>query len=101
MLQNIGNRVKDNKHLQTLQPGTIGTIRKLRINKRRIGTSHRSIPTNCGPNISNLLVVNTTNYHNQEGASNNMSIATLNARSVKNKNYLNVQSYMRHTWTQL
>ena len=28
---------------------------KLRINKRRIGTSHRSIPINHGSNISNLL----------------------------------------------
>ena len=91
MLQTIGNKVNDNRHLKTLQPGAIDTIRKLRINKRRIGTSHRSIPTNCGSNISNLLFVNTTDNHNQEAASNDMRIATLNARSVRNKDHLIVQ----------
>ena len=91
MLQNIGNKVNDNRYLQTPQPGTIDTIRKLRINKRRIGTSHRSIPTNHGPNISNLLFVNTNDNNNQEAASNNMRIATLNTRSVKNKDHLIVQ----------
>ena len=49
------------------------------------------MPTNCRSNISNLLVVNTTNNHNQEEAGNNMRIATLNARSVKNKNHIIVQ----------
>ena len=91
MPQNIGNKINDNRHLQTLQPGAIDTIRKLRINKRRIGTSHRSIPTNHGSNISNILFVNTTDNHNQEAASNNTRIATLNARSVKNKDHLTVQ----------
>ena len=32
-----------------------------------------------------------TDNHNQEAASNNMRIATLNARSVKNKDHLSVQ----------
>ena len=94
MLQNIGNIVNDNRHLQTLQPGAIDTIRKLRINKRRIGTSHRSIPINCGSNISNSLFVNMTDNHNQEAASNNMRIAKLNTRSVKNKHHLTVQQLL-------
>ena len=94
MWQNIGNKVNDNRHLQTLQPGAIDTIRKLRINKRRFGTSHRSIPINCESNISNLLFVNMTDNHNQEAASNNMRIATLNARSVKNKDHLIVQQLL-------
>ena len=83
--------INDNRYPQSLQPGAIDTIRKLRINKRRIGTSHRSIPTNCASNMSNLLFVNTTDNHNQEAASNGMRIATLNARSVKNKDHLIVQ----------
>ena len=94
MLQNIGNKANDNRHLQTLQSGAIDTIRKLRTNKRRIGTSHRSIPINCGSNISNLLFVNMTNNHNQEAASNNMRIATLNAWPVKNKDHLIVQQLL-------
>ena len=61
------------------------------MNKRRIGTSHRLMPKSYGPNISNLPVVNTKNNHNQEGACNNMRIATLNARSGKNKDHLIVQ----------
>ena len=91
MLQNIGNKFSDIRHLPTLQPGAIDTVRKPRINKRRIGTSHRSIPTNHRSNISNLLFVNTADNHNQEAASDNMRIATLNARSVKNKDHLIVQ----------
>ena len=94
MLQNSGNMVNDKRHLHTLQPGAIDTITKLRINKRRIGTSHRSIPINCGSNISNLLFVNMTDNHNQEVASNNKRIATLNARSVKKKDHLIVQQLL-------
>ena len=75
----------------TQTPGAIDTIRKLTINKRRIGTSHRSIPTNHGSDISNLLFVNATDNNNEEAASNNMRITTLNARSVKNKDHLIVQ----------
>ena len=69
-------------------------IRKLRIKKRRIGTSYRSILINCRSNISNLLFVNMTDSHNQEAASNNMRIATFNARSVKNKDQLIVQQLL-------
>ena len=94
MLQNIQNKVNDNRHLQTLQPGVIDTIRKPRINKRRIGTSHRSIPINCRSSISsNLLFVNMTDIHNQEAA-NNMRIATLNTWSVKNRDHLIVQQLL-------
>ena len=82
MLQNIGNKVNDNRHLQTLQSGAIDTIRKIRINKRRIRISHISIPIHCRSSISSLLFVNMTDNHNQEAASNNMRIATLNAQSV-------------------
>ena len=94
MLQNIGNMVKDNRHLQTLQPVAINAIRKCRINKRIIRTSHRSIPINCGSNISNLLFVNMTDNHNQEAASNTMRIATLNTMLVKNKDHLIVQQLL-------
>ena len=101
MLQNIGSKVNDNRHLQTLQTGAIDTIRELMINKSRIGTSHRSIPINCRSDISNLPFVNMTDNHNQEGASNNMRIAKLNARSVKNKDHLILlyKSYLRQMQT--
>ena len=83
--------VNDNRCLQTIQHGAIDNIRKLRMNKRRNGTSHRSIPTNHGSKIINLLFINTTNNHNQEAASNYMRTATFNTRSVKNKDHLIVQ----------
>ena len=86
--------VNGNRHLQTLQPGAKDTIRKLRINKRKIRTSHRTIPINHGPNISNLLFVNMTDNHNQAAASNNMRIATITARLVKNKDHLIVQQLL-------
>ena len=63
---------------------------KLMINKRRIKTSHRSMPTDCMSNVSNLQYVKTTDNHNQE-VDNNMRTATLNARSVKNKDHLIAQ----------
>ena len=82
--------MNNNKYLQTLLPGVINTIRRLRINKRRIRTSHKSTPTDHMSNLSNLQYVKTTDNHNQEVGSN-MRIATLNARSVKKKEHLIVQ----------
>ena len=90
MLLDIGKKVNDNKYLQTILHGAINTIRKLRINKRRIRTSHRSTLTDHMSNVSNLQYVKTIDNHNQ-GVGNNMRIATLNARSVKNKDHLIVQ----------
>ena len=46
--------------------------------------------TDCMSNMSNLQYVKTTNNHNQE-VGNNMRIATLDARSAKNKDHLTVQ----------
>ena len=66
MLQDIRNKVNDNKYLETLLPGAINTIRKLRINKKGIRTSHRSTPTDCMSNMSNLQYVKTTDNHNQK-----------------------------------
>ena len=48
------------------------------------------MPTNHMSNVSNLQYVKTTDNHNQE-VGNNMRIATLNSRSVKNKGHLIVQ----------
>ena len=90
MLLDIGNKVNDNKYLQTPLPGAINTIRKLRIHKRRIRTSNRSMLTDCMSNVSNPQYVKTTDNHNQE-VCNNMRIITLNARSIKNKDHLIVQ----------
>ena len=90
MLQDIRNKVNDNKYLQTLLLGAIHTIRRLRINKRRIRTSHRAMPTDCMSNVSNQQYVKTTDNHNKEEG-NNMRIAKPNARSVKNKDHLIVQ----------
>ena len=90
MMWGIRNKVNDNKYLQNLLPGAVNTIKRLRINKRRIGTSHRSTPTDHMSSVSSLQYVKTTDNHNQE-AGNNMRIETLNARSVKNKDHLIVQ----------
>ena len=90
MLREIGNKVNDNKYLQILIPGAINTIRRPRINKRRIRTSYRPLPTDCMSNMINLLYVKTTD-NNIEEVGNNMRIATLNARSVKNKDHLIAQ----------
>ena len=57
MLQDIRNKVNDNKYLQTLLLGAIHTIRRLRVNKRRIRTLHTAMPTDCMSNVSNLLYV--------------------------------------------
>ena len=97
MLRDIRNKVNDNKYLQILMPGAINTIRRLRINKRRIGTCYRSLPTDCMSNVNNLLYVKTTDNNNEE-VGNNMRIATVNARSVKNKITLLHNSYMRQMW---
>ena len=48
------------------------------------------MPTDHMSNISNLQYVKTTDNHNQE-AGNNMRIATLNTRSVKNKDHFIIQ----------
>ena len=71
-------------------PRAINTIRRLRINKRRIRISYRSPPTDCMSNVNSLLYVKTTDNNNEE-VGNNMRMATLNARSVKNKDQLIAQ----------
>ena len=48
------------------------------------------MPTDCMSNMSNLQYVKATDNHNQE-VGNNMRIATLKARSVKNKDHFIVQ----------
>ena len=47
-------------------PGAINTIRRLRINKRRIRTSYRSLSTDCMSIVNNPLYVNTTDNNNEE-----------------------------------
>ena len=49
------------------------------------------MPTDHRSNISNFLVINTMNNHNQEAADNNMRIASLNASLVKNRDHIIVQ----------
>ena len=71
-------------------PGAINTIRKLRINKRRIKTSRRASPICCKGDKSNLMYVKITNNEDAE-VEKIMRIATLNTRSVRNKDHLIVQ----------
>ena len=97
MLRDIRNKVNDNKYLQILMPGAINTISRLIINKRRIRTSYRSLATDCMSNVNNLLYVKTTDNNNEE-IGNNMRITLLNARLVKNKDYLLHNRYMRQMW---
>ena len=68
-------------------PGATNTIRKQRINKRRIKTSRRSSPIGCKVDKNNLVYAKITNNQDEEVVKN-IRIATLNARLVRNKDHL-------------
>ena len=65
-LRELQNKVMDNTCLQVLMPGTINTIRKLRINKRRIKTSGRSPQIGHKVDKSNLVYVKITKKQDAE-----------------------------------
>ena len=62
----------------------------MRINKRRIQTSGRLPPTCCNVDKNNLVHARVTNHQAIE-AEQNMIVATLNARSVRNKDHIILQ----------
>ena len=68
----------------------LNTIRKLRINKSRIKTSRRSSPIGCKIDKNNLVYAKITNNQDEEVVEN-IRIATLNARLVRNKDHDIVQ----------
>ena len=77
----MSNKLKDNKYC-ILPFGTINKIRELGLNKckaRKYNSRYLHKPKKV--NTKNLIQINTTEKNN----SNNIRIATINARSVKNK----------------
>ena len=77
-----GEITHDNR-LKILDPRVVKIIRDLRINKKWIKTSTKTKPRNQ-LNTDNLINVTITNKISNETTSTTR-IATLNARSVKNK----------------
>ena len=86
-LRQFQNKVNNNNYLQVLLPRAINTIRKLRINKRRIQTSGQLPPTCHNVVKHNLVFVRVTNNQDVE-TERNMGIMTPNARLVRNKDHI-------------
>ena len=82
-LREIGNKVKDNKLYLRLNPGTIRKVRDCRINRQRI-ISTRHEHRSRGVNTKNLIAVRTIDFGGKV-TTPYLTTATLNARSVKNK----------------
>ena len=80
-LTTMSNKLKDSKYC-ILPFGTINKIRELGLNKckaRKYNSRYLHKPKKV--NTKNLIQINTSEKNN----SNNIRIATINARSVKNK----------------
>ena len=85
-LREIRNKVKDSKLYPRLNPGTIRKVKDCRINRERI-TSTRHEYRSRGVNTQNLITVKTIDFGGKV-TTPYLTIATLNARSVKNKDQL-------------
>ena len=92
-LREIRNKVKDTKLYLRINLGTIKKVRDCRINRQRITpTSHDHQPRGAytqtrGVNTQNLITIRTVDTGG-EVTMPYLKIATLNARSVKNKDQL-------------
>ena len=96
----------DNKYL-VLNPGTAGNICKLKINRTRVKTTKRQTKQPRGVNTSNLIHIRTVDFGDKDPMPN-IRIATLNARSVRNKDHIIAQeltnnnidvALITETWT--
>ena len=85
-LREIRNKVKDNKLYLRLNQGTIRKVRDCRINRQRI-TPTRHEHKSRGVNTQNLIAVRTIDFRGKV-TTPYLKIATLNARSIKNKDQL-------------
>ena len=92
-LRHLNTQVKQDSRLQVVLPQTVSKIRQLRIYKRPIRvTKQPSITKNH--NQDNLLYVTVTNKIGKETTST-IKLATLNARSVKNKDEMIVYEFIK------
>ena len=92
-LRQLNTKVSQDNRLQVLPQGTISWIRQLKINKRPIRMTKRfHITNNC--NWENLLQVKINNKIGTETAST-IRLATLNARSVRNKDEMIVNKFIK------
>ena len=92
-LRHLNTKVNQDNRLQVLPPGTISRIRQVRINRRPIkDTKQPHITNNC--NCNNLIYVTVTNKVGKETACT-IKLATLNARSVKNKDEMIVNEFIK------
>ena len=87
---NNPNRVKG-----CLNPGAIAQIRRLKINRGKISTSPRLNLTARGVNQNNLKQIRITESNGLEVV-NNIRLATLNARLVKNNDLIISQELNNH-----
>ena len=96
----------DNTYL-TLNPGTISNICKYKINRTKINVPQRHEKQLRGVNKLNLKYIRTTHFGDKD-LMPNIRIATINARSVKNKDQIIVQechnndinsALITETWT--
>ena len=78
-----------------LNPGAIAQIRKLKINRRKISTSPILNLTARGINQNKLKQIRITESNGLEVV-NNIRLATLNARLVKNKDLIISQELNNH-----
>ena len=85
------NKVNHHRRLQILQPGSISRIRKLNFNKKPIKTTEQvQIMNNL--KLDNLVNIKITNNIGSETRTT-IRLATLNARSVKNKDQIIVEEF--------
>ena len=93
-LREIRNNIKDTKPYLQLNPGTIRKVRACRINRRKVtSTDHQPRGVHVqtrGVNIQNLITIRTEDTGGEE-IMPHLKIATLNARSVKNKDQFLLQ----------
>ena len=96
----------DNTYL-VLNPGAISNIHRYKINRTKINTSQRHVKQPRVVNKLNLKYIRTVNFGDKDLKSN-IRIATVNARSVRNKDQMIVQeltnndiyiALITETWT--
>ena len=86
-LRDINNHVKHDKLYLRLNLGTIKNIRECRINKGKVQTSTRHGRRYRNMNAQDLITVRTIDFGGT-ATTPYLTTATLNARSVKNKDQL-------------
>ena len=89
-LKELQDNIKHDNTYLALNPGAISNIHKYKINRTKINISQRHEKSPRGVNKSNLKYIRTINFSDKD-LTPNIRIATLNARSVKNKDQMIVQ----------